>query len=184
MQIQSVANESVWRNLYSPTLDDSLCAALNSILGIFRNKKPKTKDESALQESQLKLVEKMLEKMTEEKWCCTESYSIESTSIESTSIVSTSIQSTSIESTNSSSETSSSNECKNSSSDTSTSTSKELIFQSIEMLKNNGKFSRPIKKSKKVKINLVNVIDKNINTYIFQTHSKRLKLHIRSPLGQ
>lgn len=171
MQIQTVENESVWKSLYSPTLDDSLCAALNSIWGIFRNKKPQTKDESALKESQLKLVEDMLEKMTDEKWCCTESYSIESTSIESTSIVSTSIHSTSIGSTNSSSKTSSSNECKNSSSDTSTSTSNDLISQSIEMLKNNGKFSRPIKKSKKVKRNLINIINKNIKTYIFQTHS-------------
>lgn len=144
MQIQTVENESVWRSLYSPTIDDSLCAALNNILGIFRNKKPKTKDESNKKESQLKLVEDMLEMMTEEKWCFKKRYSIESTSNESTSIGST----------NNSNETlSSSNEYKNSSSDTSTSTSKELIFQSIEMLKNNGKFSRPIKKSEKVKRN-------------------------------
>ena len=124
--------------MYSPTLDDSLFAAVNNILGTFRSKKPKTKDDSALQESQVKLVE-MLFKMTEEKCCFTESYSNESASIENT---------------NRSSDTSSCRiECKSSSSDTSISTRKELIFQSNEMLKNNGKFSRPIKKSKEVKRN-------------------------------
>ena len=79
----------------------------------------------------------MLEKMS-----CNESSSNNTTSIESTS---TEITSCSIN-------TSSSNiDCTNSSNETSTSTSKELIFQSIEMLKNNGKFIRPIKKSKEVK---------------------------------
>lgn len=145
--------------MYSPTLDDSLFAALNNILGTFRNKKPKTKDESVLKESQLKLVEDMLEKMTEAKWCCSNKYSIESTSIGSTSI-----ESTSIGSTNSSNNTSiCSNEYKNSSSnissDTSSSISKELVFKSIEMLKNNGKFSRPIKKSKEVKQKLTVVFN-------------------------